>query len=112
MVAAVLNAVALKDHSAAAKDFFSAVRTPATLLAAGALKEAWVMRSGSKSAEENLKWTLVRNTYLLLMVFAFGLNLMVVFDSTDAGLRLQAGGYDPNAASVVRHRLPNSRVTL
>ena len=35
------------------------------------------------------------------MVIAFGMNLMVVFDSTDTGMRLAAGGFDPMATSVV-----------
>ena len=105
MVAGAEALVTLKDHAKSGADFFSAVRTPATLLAAGALKEAWVMHGGGSTLkhlkEEKLKWTLVRNCYLLLMVLAFGMNLMVVFDSTDTGMRLGAGGFDPMATSVV-----------
>ena len=85
--------------------FFNNIRTPAALLAASALKDAFVLQGKelppSTLARTKRLWVFVREAYLMLMVVSFGLNLWTVFLSTAGAFHLQAGAFDPLASSMV-----------
>jgi len=96
MAAASLPAI--KDQAAAGSAFFFNIRTPAALLAAGALKDAFVL---ADSHRETGKWKALCNAYTLLMILSFGAELCSVFMATVAGNRLLAGSFNPMDASVI-----------
>ena len=95
----------LKDWSKDGIAFFNNIRTPAALLAASALKDAFVLQGKelppSTLARTKRLWVFVREAYLMLMVVSFGLNLWTVFLSTAGAFHLQAGAFDPLASSMV-----------
>lgn len=95
----------LKDWSKDGIAFFNNIRTPAALLAASALKDAFVLQGKelppSTLARTKRLWVAVREAYLMLMVVSFGLNLWTVFLSTAGAFHLQAGAFDPLASSMV-----------
>ena len=97
--------VVLKDFSKDGIAFFNNIRTPAALLAASALKDAFVLQGKelppSTLARTKRLWVFVREAYLMLMVVSFGLNLWTVFLSTAGAFHLQAGAFDPLASSMV-----------
>ena len=97
--------VVLKDWSKDGIAFFNNIRTPAALLAASALKDAFVLQGKelppSTLARTKRLWVFVREAYLMLMVVSFGLNLWTVFLSTAGAFHLQAGAFDPLASSMV-----------
>lgn len=94
---------ALSDFSSAGAGFFLNMRTPAALLAASALKDAFVFTGVSEadSRFSSRKWRTLFNTYTLLMVFCFGAELMTVFMGTASGIRLMAGQFNPMAESAI-----------
>ena len=91
-------AVALANHASAGASFFTNMRTPAALLAAGALKDAFVMQGDAKGDH---RWRLLVSAYAFLMVVSFGMEMSTVFKCTVSSTRLLGGGYDPMAESVV-----------
>lgn len=78
------------DCGPAAITFFNNFRVPASLLAASALKDAFVMDSPPKSIATSRAWRLVRYIYLLLMTASFTFTISSVFVATQATVRLQA----------------------
>ena len=101
------EAEVLRDFTAPAISFFNNHRVPAALLAATAIKDAFVLQgrrdvSGGVSATTR-SWRLVRYAYLLLMIMAFGMEISVIFMATHVGVQLgAAGGFDPVGTSLVQ----------
>ena len=69
--------------------FFNAMRTPAALVAAAAIKDAFALQSAPADIKSNGGWAILRNAYLLLQLLAFCTEVECVFVSTHAILRLQ-----------------------
>ena len=104
----------LRDHTASAISFFNNHRVPAALLAATAIKDAFVLQGRTDKAlshqnvgpEQGLAkrklWRMVRYTYLLLMITAFSMEITVIFMSTHAAVQLGAGGFNSEAATLVQ----------
>lgn len=93
----------LKDCSSLGSAYFVNLRTPAALLAAGALKDAFVLNdAGMEKADRNRNaWVALKRTYIFLMVVSFSLELAAVFMATASGMRLLDGGYNPMATNVM-----------
>jgi hypothetical protein len=77
------------------------MRTPAALLAAGALKDAFVLIGSDKDEYASRKWRMLIRGYAMLMIVSFGCELSCVFKCTASGTRLLAGGFDPVGESVI-----------
>ena len=106
----------LENQSGAAASFFFNLLTPAALISAGALNDAFIFITAQKAAQQDkamtfqqfdeerlatAKWQRLTNAYCLLMVIAFGCELMTVFMGTIAGCRMLGSHYNPMADSVV-----------
>jgi len=98
---AAAMATAPIDFTTAAVTFFSNVRVPATLVAATAIKETFVLLSVPKDIDGSRVWRLLRRFYLLLMLFSFTEELCCVFISTSAMMLLQSSSVDTVARSLV-----------
>ena len=94
-------AVVCTDYTTAAVTFFSNVRVPATLVAATAIKEAFVLVSVPRDLAASQGWRILRRCYTLLMLFSFSEELSCVFISTGAMMLLQSGTLDTKAPSLV-----------
>ena len=77
------------NTGAAAINFFGNLRTPAALIAAAAIKDAFVMQSAPEDIKKSRGWRLLRNLYLLLQMTAFSSELSCVFIATHAITQLQ-----------------------
>ena len=78
------HAKKIENQALAASTFFFNLLTPAALIAAGALQDAFIFVNAQKERfdEDRLstaKWQRLTNAYCFLMVIAFGLQLMTVF---------------------------------
>ena len=69
--------------------FFNQLRTPAALVAAAAIKDAFVMQSAPEDIKRSRGWTLLRELYLLFQLLSFSTELSSVFFATQAIARLQ-----------------------
>ena len=69
--------------------FFNQMRTPAALVAAAAIKDAFVMQSAPEDIKRSRGWTLLRELYLLFQLLSFSSELSSVFFATQAIARLQ-----------------------
>lgn len=98
---AASTAPVLANHAAAGAAFFNNMRTPAALLAAGALKDAFVLQGRDQGKYDKRGWKMLIRAYAILMVFSFGLELSCVFKCTGSGTRLLGGGFDPMGESVI-----------
>ena len=94
-------AVVCTDYTTAAVTFFSNVRVPATLVAATAIKEAFVLVSVPRDLAASQGWRILRRCYTLLMLFSFSEELSCVFISTGVMMLLQSGTLDTKAPSLV-----------
>ena len=94
-------AIALKSFSSEGIAFFNNMRVPAALIAAAAIKDAFVMQG---SAPEDIKksraWKLLRNSYLLLQMLSFASSLSCVFISTHAITQMQVLDINMYAATL------------
>ena len=104
----------LQNQAVAASAFFFNLLTPAALIAAGALNDAFIFVDAQKANEDSgmrakfniarlneVKWQRLTNAYCFLMIIAFGTQLMTVFMGTIAGCRMLGGHFDPMAENVV-----------
>ena len=66
----------IENQAFAASTFFFNILTPAAVIAAGALQDAFIF---VKRKRPEVKWQRLTNAYCALMVIAFGLQLMTVF---------------------------------
>eukprot|EP00965_Chrysotila_dentata_P043870 1458185-Pleurochrysis_carterae.AAC.2 len=89
------------DHSIAAASFFNNLRVPAALVAAATIKEAFVLQSASEEIRYSAGWTLLRQTYVLLLMLAFCAEVSCVFVCTYSIVQLQAASMDTTATSVI-----------
>lgn len=87
--AATAVAVATKAFGSEGVAFFNNMRVPAALIAAAAIKDAFVMQSTPEDLKKSKAWRLMRNAYLILMMLAFTSELSCVFISTHAIAALQ-----------------------
>ena len=78
----------VKSFSGEGVSFFNALRTPAALVAAAAIKDAFVLTSAPDDIQRSRAWTTLRNTYLLLQLLAFGVEIGCIFVLTHAIMRL------------------------
>ena len=70
--------------------FFNAMRTPAVLVAAAAIQDAFAQSDNCPDdIKDNRVWICLRNVYLLLSLLAFGVEVICIFVSTHAIMRLQ-----------------------
>lgn len=70
-VQATATAVAtIKDQGSAGVSFFNNLRVPAALVAAAAIKDAFVLQNAPDDIRNSRAWTLLRNSYLVLMMVA------------------------------------------
>ena len=63
-------AATMKDQGSAGVSFFNNLRVPAALVAAAAIKDAFVLQNAPDDIRNSRAWTLLRNSYLLLMMVA------------------------------------------
>ena len=93
---------ALQDFTNTAVSFFNNHRVPAALLAATAIKDAFVLQ-GRKDVDADVKrsWRLVRYGYLLLMITCFYMEINVIFLSTHVGIQLANGNFKAEATSLI-----------
>lgn len=82
-------AVITKSFGTEAVAFFNNMRVPAALIAAAAIKDAFVMQSPPEDLRKSTAWRLLRNFYLIMMMLAFTSELTCVFLSTHAIAALQ-----------------------
>ena len=99
--AAAATATVVKDQGSAGVAFFNNLRVPAALVAAAAIKDAFVLQSAPKDIEHSRAWTLLRNSYLLLMMIAFTSEVSTIFIATHAMTQLQTSKTNTAAESVV-----------
>ena len=100
-------ATGLVDFTGPAISFFNNHRVPAALLAATAIKDAFVLQGRREvtggQCSTSTAWRLMRYAYLLLMIISFGMEISVIFMATHVGVQLGAsGGFDGYASSLVQ----------
>ena len=100
VAAADLAAVVTKSFGSEGVAFFNNFRVPAALVAAAAIKDAFVMQSASEDVKKSKAWTLLRNAYLLLQMASFSSELTCVFIATHAIAALQMTSIDLTAGSL------------
>lgn len=85
----------LADFTPHAIAFFNNHRVPAALLAATAIKDAFVLQGRREEcggvASTTRTWRTIRYAYLILMITSFGMEISVIFMSTHVGVQLGAG---------------------
>jgi hypothetical protein len=77
----------IENQAFAASTFFFNLLTPAALIAAGALQDAFIFVNAQNEEKEKFnfdklstaKWQRLTNAYCFLMIIAFGLQLMTLF---------------------------------
>ena len=79
----------LKSFVGEGVSFFSNLRTPAALVAAAAIKDAFVLQAAPEDVRKSRAWTLLRETYLLLTLLSFATEMSCVFVATHAIVSLQ-----------------------
>lgn len=101
LASAVLSAGPMFTNFAAeGEKFFNSMRVPAALVAGAAVKDAFVMQAAPEDIKRSRAWTMLRNTYLLLMLWSFSSQVCVVFVSTHAIVKLQMTGLNTLASSL------------
>lgn len=83
-----------KDLTGPAISFFYGIRVPAALLAASAIKDAFVLQGPPQDIAKSNPWRLLRYAYLILMVGSFALEMSTIFMATHVGVQLQSGSSD------------------
>ena len=86
---AAVAAVATKAFGSEGVAFFNNMRVPAALIAAAAIKDAFVMQSSPEDLKKSKAWRFLRNAYLIMQIVAFTSELTCVFLSTHAIAALQ-----------------------
>ena len=72
--------------------FFTQLRTPAALLAAAAVKDAYVLSGKmSEDIQASRSWTFLRDAYLYLQLLTFSTAMTTIFIATHAIVSLQMG---------------------
>ena len=70
--------------------FFTQLRTPAALLAAAAVKDAYVLSGKmSEDIQASRSWTFLRDAYLYLQLLTFSTAMTTIFIATHAIVSLQ-----------------------
>ena len=82
------NDVVLKYFNSEGVNFFNSMRTPAALVAAAAIKDAFAM-SKPDDIKDSRPWMLLRTTYILLQLLAFSTEISCVFIASHAIVQLQ-----------------------
>jgi hypothetical protein len=69
--------------------FFNNMRTPAALVAAAAMKDAFALQAAPEDVRKSRAWTMLRECYLLLQLLAFATEVSCIFVATHAIVSLQ-----------------------
>jgi len=103
--------VVVKDFTGPAINFFNNLRVPAALLAASAIKDAFTLQDTPPAHQaawdrehgitKSRMWRSLRHLYLMLMVFAFALEVNTIFMSTQVSTQLATSRFDAEAESLV-----------
>ena len=88
VLATIANADALKSFNSEGVNFFNSLRTPAALVAAAAIKDAFAM-SKPDDIKNSRPWMILRTTYILLQLLAFSTEISCVFIASHAIVQLQ-----------------------
>jgi len=80
--------VVVKSFNGDAVNFFNSLRTPAALVAAAAIKDAFAMGKPEDIAQSR-PWMILRTTYILLQLLAFSTEISCVFIASHAIVQLQ-----------------------
>uniref|UniRef100_A0A7S0Q2C8 EF-hand domain-containing protein n=1 Tax=Coccolithus braarudii TaxID=221442 RepID=A0A7S0Q2C8_9EUKA len=91
----------LNDFSVAGATFFNNMRTPAALLAAAAVKDAFAFSMVAEDVRGKRGWKVLRYGYVLLMICTFCLEISCIFIATNVGVQLSQGGDRMRAISMV-----------
>lgn len=94
-------APALKDFTGPGVAFFNNLRVPAALLAASAIKDAFVLQGARGEGADSRVWRVVRYAYLLLMISAFAMEIGAIFLATHVGIQLGAENFNARAGTLV-----------
>lgn len=78
----------LKSFNGEGVSFFNSLRTPAALVAAAAIKDAFAL-SAPDDIKKSRPWMLLRTTYILLQLLAFSTEIGCVFIASHAIVQLQ-----------------------
>lgn len=78
----------LKSFNGEGVSFFNSMRTPAALVAAAAIKDAFAL-SAPEDIKKSRPWMLLRTTYILLQLLAFSTEIGCVFIASHAIVQLQ-----------------------
>lgn len=86
---AAASSAVLKSFASDGVNFFNSLRTPAALVAAAAIKDAFALQSAPDDVKKSRAWTALRNMYLLLQLACFSSTILCIFISTHAIVNLQ-----------------------
>ena len=78
----------LRSFNSEGVNFFNSMRTPAALIAAAAIKDAFAL-SAPEDIKKSRPWMLLRTTYILLQLLAFSAEIGCVFIASHAIVQLQ-----------------------
>ena len=80
--------VLLKSFNSEGVNFFNSMRTPAALVAAAAIKDAFAL-SAPEDIKKSRPWMILRTSYILLQLLAFSTEIACVFIASHAIVQLQ-----------------------
>lgn len=95
-----VSSVVIRSFGGEAVAFFNNLRVPAALVAAAAIKDAFVMQTAPEDIKKSRAWKLLRNSYLLLQMLSFASALSCVFIATHAITQLQVTSINQMAATL------------
>mmetsp|Transcript_3233 Transcript_3233/g.5849 ORF Transcript_3233/g.5849 Transcript_3233/m.5849 type:complete len:387 (+) Transcript_3233:50-1210(+) len=105
---ASMSSAVLHDFTGPAITFFSNLRTPAAVIAATAIKEAFKLWGDAKARHETRTspaWTLLRYAYMLLLLLSTGAEVVVMFVATRASAQLSTLKLNSQASSLIEFLL-------
>jgi len=89
VTAAPAASAALRSFVGDGVSFFNSMRTPAALIAAAAVKDAFALSAVADDVKKSRSWTVLRTVYILLQLLAFSTEMGCVFVATHAIVQLQ-----------------------
>ena len=79
VTAAPAASAALRSFVGDGVSFFNSMRTPAALIAAAAVKDAFALSAVADDVKKSRSWTVLRTVYILLQLLAFSTEIGCVF---------------------------------
>ncbi len=87
--ASTAGTAAVKSFASDGVSFFNSLRTPAALLAAAAIKDAFALQKVSEDVRGSRAWRALQDVYLLLQLGTFSSTILCIFIATHAIVQIQ-----------------------